>query len=80
MGALDIINEKDGPKIIENIEETGATICGWCPIGILLELLPEDAKGTLLTYYTSGELTGDERDTVSYVSLAFSSPSGWPEN
>jgi AmmeMemoRadiSam system protein B len=79
LGAVDIIIEKDCPKFIDYIEDTGATICGRCPIGILLELLPEDAKGTLLTYYTSGELTGDERDTVSYVSLAFSSHSGWPE-
>ena len=79
MGAVNIIIEKDCPGFIEYVEDTGATICGRCPIGILLELLPEDAKGTLLTYYTSGELTGDERDTVSYVSLAFSSPSGWPE-
>ena len=79
LGAVDIIIEKDCPKFIEYIEDTGATICGRCPIGILLELLPEDAKGTLLTYYTSGELTGDERETVSYVSLAFSSHTGWPE-
>ena len=79
MGAVDLILKKDTRKFIDYVEDTGATICGRCPIGIMLELLPQDAKGTLLTYYTSGDITGDERDTVSYVSLAFSSPPGWPE-
>lgn len=79
MGAVDCILLKDRGKFGEYVEDTGATICGRCPIGILLELLPNDAKGTLLSYYTSGDLTGDERNTVSYVSLVFSSPSGWPE-
>jgi AmmeMemoRadiSam system protein B len=79
MGAVDFILEKDSRKFIDYVKDTGATICGRCPIGILLELLPTDANGTLLTYYTSGDITGDERDTVSYVSLVFSSPSGWPE-
>jgi AmmeMemoRadiSam system protein B len=78
MGAVDLILKKDTRKFIDYVEETGATICGRCPIGILLELLPGDATGTLLTYYTSGDITGDERDTVSYVSLAFGSPTGWP--
>jgi len=78
MGAVDLILEKDSGKFIDYVKDTGATICGRCPIGILLELLPTDANGTLLTYYTSGDITGDERETVSYVSLVFSSPSGWP--
>jgi AmmeMemoRadiSam system protein B len=78
LGAVDLILEKDSGKFIDYIKDTGATICGRCPIGILLELLPTDAEGRLLDYYTSGDITGDERDTVSYVSLVFSSPSGWP--
>ena len=78
MGAVDLILEKDSGKFIDYVKDTGATICGRCPIGILLELLPTDATGRLLDYYTSGDITGDERDTVSYVSLVFSSPSGWP--
>ena len=80
MGAVDLILKKDTQKFIDYVEDTGATICGRCPIGILLELLPGEASGTLLTYYTSGDITGDERDTVSYVSLAFGSPTGWPES
>ncbi|MBW2341142.1 MAG: AmmeMemoRadiSam system protein B [Deltaproteobacteria bacterium] len=79
MGAVDFILEKNSRKFIDYVKDTGATICGRCPIGILLELLPTDANGTLLTYYTSGDITGDERETVSYVSLVFGSPSGWSE-
>ncbi len=77
MGAVDLILEKDTAKFIDYVEDTGATICGRCPIGILLEMLPEDAKGMLLTYYTSGDIAGGETETVSYVSLAFSSSKGW---
>ena len=79
MGAVDFIIKKDSRKFIDYVKDTGATICGRCPIGILLELLPTDAKGTLLTYYTSGDITGDERNTISYLSLAFGSRSGWLE-
>jgi AmmeMemoRadiSam system protein B len=80
MGAVDYILQKDCGKFVGYVKDTGATICGRCPIGILLELLPKDAKGKLLSYYTSGDLTGDDRNTVSYVSLVFSSRSGWPKN
>jgi AmmeMemoRadiSam system protein B len=80
MGAVDYILQKDCGKFVGYVKDTGATICGRCPIGILLELLPNDAKGKLLSYYTSGDVTGDERNTVSYVSLVFSSRSGWPNN
>lgn len=77
MGAVQQILSKDREGFIDYVERTGATICGRAPIGILLGLLPEDAEGSLLTYYTSAEITGDESDTVSYVSLAFGSRSGW---
>lgn len=79
MNAVDFILEKDRKRFLQYVKDTGATICGKDPIGVLLELLPEDAQGRLLEYYTSGDITGGETDTVSYVSLAFASPNGWPE-
>lgn len=78
-GAVELILEKNNRKFIDYVDATGTTICGRHPISILLELLPAEAHGKLLTYYTSGDITGDESETVSYASIAFNSPSGWPQ-
>jgi len=40
------------------------------PILLLLETL-EDTKGEVLLYYTSGDLTGDFKTSVSYASIIF---------
>jgi Predicted dioxygenase len=71
LGAVKVILEKDFNGYQKYLEETGATICGRSAIGILLLLLPPDAQGSLLTYYTSGDLLNDYSSTVSYVSLVF---------
>jgi AmmeMemoRadiSam system protein B len=40
----------------------------------MLESLPRDARGALLNYTTSGDLTGDWSHCVSYVSILFTVP------
>jgi hypothetical protein len=70
-GAIDKIIAKDFDGFLKYVDETGATICGARPIGIIMKMLPTSAKGTLLNYYTSGDLLGDYTDTVSYASIVF---------
>lgn len=70
-GAIDRILAKDCKGFLSYVDETGATICGSRPIGVILNLLPPAAKGTLLKYYTSGDLTGDFNTSVSYASIVF---------
>ena len=77
MGAVDPILALDRPGFIQYVRDTGATICGAHPIGVLLETLPEGTTGRLLKYYTSGDITGDHTDSVSYATIAFSRPEGW---
>lgn len=77
MGAVDRILQKDSQAFMRYVEDTGATICGSHPISLLLDMLPEAARGTLLRYYTSGDVLGDETETVSYASIAFENASGW---
>ena len=72
--AVDYIIKKDFNGYQKYLRETGITICGRVPIGILLELLPAEAEGQLLNYYTSGDLLGDYSNSVSYVSLVFKMP------
>ncbi|MEI6125615.1 MAG: AmmeMemoRadiSam system protein B [Pseudomonadota bacterium] len=69
--AMNKIIAKDLGGFLKYLDETGATICGCRPIGILMKMLPRAAQGKLLTYYTSGDLTGDYKDTVSYASIIF---------
>ncbi len=70
-GAIDCILQKDCGSFLNYVSETGATICGSSPIALLLKMLPSESRGSLLTYYTSGDILGDYSDTVSYASIVF---------
>ncbi len=70
-GAIDKITARDFDGFQKYLSQTGATICGARPIGILMKMLPADCRGTLLNYYTSGDLLGDYTDAVSYASIIF---------
>ncbi len=71
MAAWNAIESK-APGVFETwVEDSGATICGTCPILVLLSMLPEDARPQLLKYDTSGAITSDYENSVSYLSIAF---------
>jgi len=55
----------------KHLTETGDTICGRKPIGVLLCALPHGSKAAIAKYYTSGDLSGDYETSVSYLSLVF---------
>jgi predicted class III extradiol MEMO1 family dioxygenase len=73
-GSLPSIIKLDGPGLMDYRKRTGITICGIRPIALMLETLkqwgrPLDVK--VLDYYTSGHVTKDWRNTVSYFSIGF---------
>lgn len=70
LGAFEFVKARDADGFRRYIERTGATICGRDPVAILLAMLPDDAAVRLLKYDTSGRITGDWENTVSYVSAA----------
>jgi len=72
--AIKKIIARDSEGFLQYLDATGATICGARPISLLLKLLPPQATGTLLKYYTSGDLIGDFTDSVSYASILFTVP------
>ena len=72
MGAYKYIEKLDSNGFMEYREKTGATICGYIPISILLSMLDKSSQGHLINYSTSGQLTGDFTNSVSYFSIAFS--------
>jgi len=77
MGAIAFILKHDGPGFGGYLARTRATICGRCPIRVLLHMLPDDAKGQLLSYYASGDKERDYRHSVSYAAIAFTAPGQW---
>jgi MEMO1 family protein len=72
MGAYDYIAKLDSSGFLKYRSDTGATICGYVPIAILLSMLDESAQTRLVKYATSGEITGDFSNSVSYFAIAFS--------
>ncbi len=71
MGSVKPILAKDCSGFNAYVQETGITICGSKPIGVLLHLLPAGTTGQLLTYCTSGDLMKDFSSSVSYCSIVF---------
>jgi len=73
-GAVERITAHDAQGLLAYRERTGITVCGIRPLALLLHLLPPDAEVHRLSYATSGELTGDRLNSVSYVALAVTAP------
>ena len=71
MGAYEYIAKLDGPGFLDYRRKTGATICGYVPIAILLSMLSKPAEVHLIDYATSGQQAGDYTNSVSYLSVAF---------
>ena len=72
MGAYEHIAQLDSKGFLEYKRRTGATICGYIPVAVLLSMLGEEVEAELIKYATSGELTGDFTNSVSYLSVSFS--------
>jgi len=78
MGAVDRILAVDPSGLAAYIGRTGATICGRDAIGVMLRMLPEAVRGSLVAYDTSGRMTGNWDHTVSYASVVFRDPPAEP--
>jgi AmmeMemoRadiSam system protein A len=68
MDAFAQIEARDVEGFLGYCERTGATICGRYPVAVLLAMLDANAKVSRVAYDTSGRITGDFENSVSYVS------------
>ena len=73
-GAIAHIEAHDAAGLRDYRTETGITVCGYHPLLVLLDLLPPRAQVHRIAYATSGELTGDWNNSVSYAALAVTAP------
>lgn len=72
--AIEKILAFDEKGFTSYLEKTGATICGANPIRLMLTVLNNpktQLQSRLISYTTSGDLTGDYSHCVSYASIAF---------
>lgn len=71
MGVYERIEKHDIPGLFAYKQRTGATVCGFLPIAILVALLPDESTTQLIEYTTSGAIVGDWTNSVSYLAVAF---------
>jgi len=71
--AVQEILQVDVPGWDDYIKETQDTICGRNAVGLLLEVLQplDDAQGLRVAFDTSGRMTGDWTNSVTYASIVF---------
>lgn len=70
-GALARLISLDLPGLVAYERDTGITSCGLHSFLILLGLLDQSTEGKLVRYDTSGAITGDYTNSVSYMTIAF---------
>ena len=70
-GAFEAIQSLDFRRFLDYCRTTGATICGREPIAILLAMLAPGTRAAQVAYATSGGITGDYSNSVSYLAVAF---------
>lgn len=75
--ALARIEALDFDGFLGYVNSSGTNICGFQPIALLLKILSEVDQGQRLHYVTSGKLTGDYHNSVSYASVAFAPDPDW---
>ncbi len=67
---IELVKSGDYKGFEKHVFDTGATVCGALPIGLMLRAV-KFSKANLEQYYTSSELTSDPKNSVSYASIVF---------
>ncbi|MBD3161036.1 MAG: AmmeMemoRadiSam system protein B, partial [Candidatus Eisenbacteria bacterium] len=77
-GAIRAIHRLDPEEFLDYVDDTGATICGMQPIGVLLTLFAESGgKVETLGYARSGDLLDDFSNSVSYAAVVLKPRIAW---
>ncbi len=72
MGMIEHIRKLDFKEYFKYKNDTGITMCGFAPVGVLINLLKDkDCKTTVTDYYRSADMNNDYSFSVSYASIIF---------
>lgn len=70
MGMIGRVLALDIDGYVRYMKETGITMCGFSPVGVLMKLFADGKhRGMLMDYYKSGDASGDYSFSVSYASI-----------
>jgi len=70
MGIINPIKQLDFQAYFDYKKKTGITMCGFTPVGVLMNIFAgKNYKGTLIDYYKSGDRENDYTLSVSYASI-----------
>ncbi len=71
--AINLAKKIDSRGFYEHVKKYNMTICGYAAIAVAMEVskLKFAKEGKLLCYYTSGDVVGNYRNSVSYASMIF---------
>ena len=71
---LDAIDAMDEVQLQESVKREQITTCGYGAISatIVASKLGGDKSSKILSYYTSGDIIGDDRQVVGYASAIIS--------
>lgn len=67
---FEFIKTGDYKGFEKHVFDTGATVCGSLAVGLMLRVV-KFSQAHLEQYYTSADLTGDYKNSVSYASIVF---------
>jgi hypothetical protein len=69
--ALEAVLELDEIRLIEVIEKMNISMCGYAPVTIMLVAAKSlgAKRGELISYQTSGDITGDYHSVVGYAGV-----------
>jgi hypothetical protein len=76
--AMDLFLERDVTGFQTYLERTGNPICGRQAIQVFLQLLPPQARGSVLAYAQSGRLMNTEDRSIGFAAINFYDPSKLP--
>ncbi len=68
--AIKFIKDQNMKGLLDYIATTGATICGYLGISVLISTLPK-SKVQCLQYYTSGDIEKNYKNAVGYAAITF---------
>ena len=71
--AIEFIDKLDSKGFYNHIKEYKMTVCGYVPATVAMEVskLKFAKSSKLLSYYTSGDITGSYRQAVGYAGIVF---------
>jgi AmmeMemoRadiSam system protein B len=74
MDLVDFVLKQDGVALEAELARTRNIMHGRSALHVLMALLPDDLRGTMVAYDTTGRATGRWENSISFAGIVFSNP------